>query len=152
GSDTRRLVEQNAQLARVSGFPTVDKFIETYYKRLTDAWLEHEYIPAPAIREALLTAAGQLYYSEGLDRPLAKPNFPDDIAEARYRDHLLAIIRKQANPETLRLINRTLLDAELEFTEFLPQMAHGTIYGEDAEGDEPEPSFTVPLIDVLQNP
>jgi hypothetical protein len=151
GYDTEAVYEQNAQLAKAAGFPDLRSFMEGYYARYVEQCLGFQIAPVVPIRQALATIAGQLYEAEGLDRPFkAKPAAVDAIEEARYRDRLLARSRKQSNPQTLPLIHRALLESQTAFTRLLPKIAHAVIHPADADdGDELEPSATVPLIDVL---
>jgi hypothetical protein len=152
--DTNEVAERNAQLARASGFPTLEGFMEGFYERLSEEWIGNNFVPTLEVRQGLIVAAGELYQAEGLHRALPKPSGLDDIGEARYRDRLLARIRKQSNPETLPLMYRALLQSEMAFSTLLPKMAHGTIYSQDhPEDNEPEvSSSTASLIDVLDNP
>jgi hypothetical protein len=129
--DTNEVAERNAQLTRAAGFPALEGFMEGFYQRLSKEWVESNFVPAVEVRQGLIIAAGELYKAEDLHRSLPKPPSLDEIEEARYRDKLLARIRKQSNPETLPLMYRALLQSETAFSNLLPKMAHGTIYAEE---------------------
>jgi Helicase HerA, central domain len=152
--DTEEVAARNAQLVRAAGFPTLEAFTEGVCDRLSKDWVENKFIPVYEVRQKLVIAAIKLYEAEDLHRPLPQPTGLDDIGEARYRDKLLARIRKQSNPETLPLIHRALLQSELAFSNLLPKMAHEAIYAaDDLDDDEPEASASmVPLIDILHDP
>src|SRR5262245_34265589 len=72
--DTDEVAAKNAQLARAAGFPSVQGYMEGFYERLTERWLEAKFVPAPEVRSGLLVVAGELYGAEGLHEPLPKPS------------------------------------------------------------------------------
>ena len=67
--DTDEVYEQNAQLARAAGFPSVSDFIDSYYDRLVDKCVSLDIIPARPVREALVIAAAKIYEAEELGAP-----------------------------------------------------------------------------------
>ncbi len=149
--DTNQVYEQNVQLARATGFPDVSEFMESFYDRFIDQCDDLEIIPAQPVRGALLKAAGRIYGAEGLAAPLAKPSGLGPIEEARYRDQLMARMRKQSNPQTLPLIHRALLDSQLALAKCLPTLAYQDPNEDGEEENKPQANMTVPLIDVMPN-
>jgi hypothetical protein len=153
--DTQQVYEQNAQLARAAGFPTLHAFMEGFYEKYVLDHLGARSIPVQKVREVLLNAAGYLYSAEGLDRPLEKPTAMGVIEEARYRDQMLARIRKQSNPQSLPIIHRTLHASYAEFAKSLPKMAYQVIPDDDGNDDDTEieekPGITVAITDVISN-
>jgi hypothetical protein len=152
--DTLEVLQKNAELARATGFPDIEGFMDAYYERYVRACIDLNIAPVAPIRERLATAAGVLYAAEQLDRPVRKTDTMGPIEEARYRDQLLARINKQSNPQTLELVNRALLESQTAFTKRLPKVAQDVIdidgdSDEDSEENQPRYAITIPLLDVL---
>jgi hypothetical protein len=142
-------VIQLATLPERVPFPTTDEFLESELNHLFDIWEED--LPHYDLYVKLSTVAQTLYEEEEVARLPALPIAPNDIEEARYRDRLLAYVKKtQDMPGVLALMNKTITEASSAYVEALSPIARtgtATFLPETS----PRPYATVPLLDVIPN-
>jgi hypothetical protein len=142
-------VIQSATLPERVPFPTTDEFLESELNHLFDIWEED--LPHYDLYVKLSTVAQTLYDDEEVARLPALPIAPNDIEEARYRDRLLAYMKKtQDMPGVLALMNKAITEASSAYVEALSPMARtgtATFLPETS----PRPYATVPLLDVIPN-
>jgi hypothetical protein len=147
---TDQLVAQTEQRSITANFPTDEQFINAHLNRLLDAL--DESLPAHQVYMAIAHISEALYQAEDLNNPLPPLPPADTIEDGRYRDRLLARMRKSADaPQTLEVFNTTLSTAYLRFLDTFPPLARATRQ-QFADADDEEPFATFPLIDLLPHP
>jgi hypothetical protein len=135
---TRELYDQSS-----AAFPTPEEFFTAFLDRM----LEPSSRTVWPITEAQSRAIETLYDAEEFERqPFIA--FPEGtLEEGRYRDQLLARLRKSANPEkTIQVFSDALWLSFGIFNLKLPPLVKDDRY---FAPDGPKPPFTVPLIDVV---
>src|ERR1700722_1454171 len=142
--DTNEVYEENLKLVAAAGFPKFEAYMEALYTRICeDIQNGKSRFPHYEIRSTLITACGNLYIAEGLDRPAPQPPDTDDEIElARYRDKILSHIEKARTPETLSIIDTQLRRCFEDFVACLPSVAIDSTE-EDASAQQG------PAIDIL---
>jgi hypothetical protein len=147
---TGQLAASAEQRAITAHFPTNDQFMEAHIGRLLDAFEAD--LPAFHIYLAMVHISDSLYRAEDLNNPLPPIPPAGTIEEGRYRDQLIARMRKSADaPKTLEILNTTLGSAYLRFIETLPPLAKATP-DDFAKTNEETPFATFPLLDLLRAP
>jgi hypothetical protein len=145
--DTAEVYKANLSITKAAGFPDLKHFMESFYTRYCDELdARGTRFPVYEIRDAMLSAAGNLYAQERLDRVPVQKTFTDPIHEAEFRDEMLARLRKVSNPDTLAVIDNRLREAFLDFTLMLPRVAID-FTDEDAVDEPTKP--TISLLDVV---
>jgi hypothetical protein len=146
---TEQLVAQTEQRSITANFPDHDRFLEAHLTRFLEACGER--LPASELYYAMSRASGALYRTEDLNNPLPPIPPTDTIEEGRYRDRMLARMRKSSDaPKTLEVFNSTLGTAYQRFLDTLPPLARVT--REVFADDETQPFATFPLIDLVADP
>jgi hypothetical protein len=128
-------------------FPSTNEFLESHLNHLFDLWEEN--LPHYDLYLKLSTVAQVLYEDEEVAGLPPMPVAADDIAQARYRDKLLAYIKKtQEMPGVLTLLNKTIADSFSAFVAALSPIAR-TGTASFLPERAPKPYATVPLLDVI---
>ena len=141
------LATQTQQRAITANFPETKQFMLNLIERVLES--SGGRYPTNSVYMFLIEAIRVLYDGEGLDN-LIEPIPPrDTIEEGRYRDRLLAHMKKTADaPRTLRAVSDTLGRLGRDIIAHLPPMAVES--KEQFTADErPEPFATVPLVDAV---
>jgi hypothetical protein len=142
--DTDEVAATNVHLARAGGFPDAKGFLDLFADRYEKELFAFDAanVPSNAINSALIRMAIELYIAEGLHQPLPKPLvFTDAIDEARFRDKVLAHIKKQANPQTLSILLDAMVEAAMALRKLLPPVALAD-----------DTMVHIPLADAIPNP
>ena len=140
--DTDTLYRQTLQEIRAARFPTPEQFLTGFSDRLIQETTEDE-TPPYSIGLPFFKAAITLYNDEGISEVPAPTTETGEIQQARYRDGLLDLHKKLADPDqTVRVITDTLVRSAKNFFAALPPIAMS-----DAE----DSGMQLPLLDVVRD-
>jgi hypothetical protein len=138
--DTDTLYRLTLQEIRAARFPTPEQFLTGFTDRLIQETTEEETAPY-SIGLPFFKAAIALYNHEGFSHVPAPTTETGEIQQARYRDGLLDLHKKLADPDqTVRVITDALVRSAKNFFAALPPIAMT-----DAE----DSGMQLPLLDVV---
>jgi len=147
-SNTEKLIEETALLAKAAEFPDTDAFIKSYVTRFKRANKEQgKNIRSSYMLRVLLVAPFDLYDGESLDvvPPRLLGLVEGSLSAARINDKLISRRKKLVDPErTMEVITRTFDSAFIPIAQLLPR---DMLAGED-DGEIPNVP-TVPLCDLI---
>lgn len=145
---TLSLVAADQERIRKAEFPKADDFLGSHLERFLES-CGNEF-PANAVYLAYADLVGNLYRFEELSNPLPPlQTFANPIEEGRYRDQVIAHMKKLDDPNrTLLLIHQTFANTIALFMRYLPQMAKQT--SDQYFADEPPSFAAVPAFETIK--
>jgi hypothetical protein len=146
---TASLQTTAASLTTQAAFPSADQFIDAFIERYNNDTQPVGRVLAFKARIDLLILAHNLYAAEHFNRPPSHAVITGMVDAGRYRDELIAHMRKIGDPpKALEVFTNCVAQSAIRLTEAVSPIALQEFADRDTDA---EAGTSIPLVEVIRN-